>query len=159
MRRPCFVESSGETRGIFEYHHATASERFLLSLRLMKNAFVAEERTYIWLRPTDRAQSRCQHSFAALGASNTPPITVDHTVEKRAAVPQIDTGHTAQETQQLLNDLPNAMELASYVRDPSCGHIVDQIFPKYSPPSRKLLSVVSLCYHQASRCRPKQMSV
>ncbi|KAH0293702.1 hypothetical protein M436DRAFT_62373 [Aureobasidium namibiae CBS 147.97] len=61
----------------------------------------------------------------------------DHTLEERAAAPQIDTGHTAQKTQQLLDDLLNAMELASCVRDPSCGHIVDKIFPKYFPPSEK----------------------
>jgi hypothetical protein len=59
------------------------------------------------------------------------------TIKKRAVAPQIASGFTAQETQQLEDGFRNAMQLASYVRDPSSSDVVDRIFLKYFPASER----------------------
>ena len=63
----------------------------------------------------------------------------NRTIELIVAAPQIATGYTAQEIQQLLDGFRNAMELAAFVRDPACVHIVDAIFPKYFPTTDRTL--------------------
>lgn len=62
---------------------------------------------------------------------------LSRTIEKRAVAPQIASGFTAQETQQLEDGFRNAMQLASYVRDPSSSGVVDGIFLKYFPASER----------------------
>ena len=59
------------------------------------------------------------------------PSQLNRTTHIAVNAPKIDTGFDAVQTQQLLDGFQDAMELASYVRIPSIGFIVDRLFPKY----------------------------
>jgi len=87
------------------------------------------------------------------------PSQRDHTVEERAAAPQIDTGHTAQETQQLLDEVSMPWSLRPMSATQRAFLLWTRSSQNTSRLLRKLLSMVRLCCQQASRCRPKQMSV
>lgn len=80
------------------------------------------------------------------------PSQLNRTTNFAMNAPQIGVGFDAVQTQQLQDGFRDAMELASYVRDPSIGFMVDHIFPKYFWLSDRATVDGMSCRHQTS-CR------
>lgn len=82
----------------------------------------------------------------------------EHSIEERVALPQIGTGHTVQETQQLLDGFKSheaCILCLPSIPQPGCRQDLSQVLSNlWEPPS-----MARPCYQQIRGWRSKQMSI